>query len=174
MYSADLSGAVIDGGDLSQSNCKTAEFASTVNLYKTLLPICALFGSEVSEFSADLREAPVQDTLFGAEASEDSASLRDAPVQDTFKIELRGAHPATLIETDLQRGNFEDADLGFTDLREARLTAADCENAQFDEANLNRATLENADISSADFSQTYLYQTRLDGAQINDQTQFHI
>jgi len=33
--------------------------------------------------------------------------------------------------------------------------------------------LENADLTSANFSQAYLYQTRLDGAQINDQTQFH-
>jgi hypothetical protein len=33
-------------------------------------------------------------------------------------------------------------------------------------------TLENADLSRADFSQPYLYHTRLDGAQINDGTQF--
>lgn len=62
---------------------------------------------------------------------------------------------------------FDDADL-----REVRLARADCEDAKFVEANLNRATLENTDLSRADFSQAYLYQTKLDGAQINDGTQF--
>jgi len=146
---ADLSGANLENADLSEANLKGAEF-SNIDLRETPLPNAALFASLSSEIDADLREVPAL---------------------DSFKF--RGANPATLIETDLRRANLEDADLGFTDLREATLIRADCENTQFDKAKLTRATLENADLTNANFSQAYLYQTRLDGAQINDQTQFH-
>jgi len=146
---ADLSGANLEGADLSEANLKGAEF-SNIDLRETLLPNSALISSLLSETDVDLCKVPAL---------------------DLFKF--RGANPATLVEANLRRANLEEADLGFTDLREATLIRADCENTQFDDAKLTRATLENADLTNANFSQAYLYQTRLDGAQINDQTQFH-
>lgn len=149
----DLSGASLWYADLPNADLREAEFAATVNLRETLLTESDLFGAVTTEVDAELLDAPL------------------SPMYP-FRIESRGAIPATLREADMRRVDLEGVDFGFIDLREVAFTSADCEGTRFDEANLNRATFENADLSSADFSQAYLYQTRFDGAQINDQTQF--
>jgi hypothetical protein len=105
---------------------------------------------------------------------EPNVDWRDKPAKEYFKITVPGTgKPASFVEAELRRVELEGANLNSAELNEAAFTAADCENVQFKEANLQRATLENADLSGADFSKAYIYQTRFDGAQINQETQFH-
>jgi len=151
----DLSGARFISADLSGATIKHAGFR-TFDIRETpseLLPTSALFGSVPSVIEIDI-------------------NWREAPVREFFMIPGEG-NPATFVEAELQRADLEGAELGFADLSETTLTAADCEGTRFRNTNLNRGTLENADLTGADFSQAYLYQTRLDGAQINEETQLH-
>jgi len=154
---ADLSGTNLESADLSDADISESTFTN-VDIRKTLLSTSDLFGSVPQIINSSLPD-------------DASINWREAPISDGFT--LRGDPKTTLVEADLRRADLQEADLGFAELREATLTSSDCENTQFDDANLNRATLENADLTGADLSQAYLYQTRLDGAQINEETQFH-
>jgi len=156
LQNTDLSGTNFQSADLSDANFKQSSFTN-VDIRETLLPTSALFGS-------------VPHILNSSLPSNINIDWREAPVSDAFT--LRGVQ-AKLIEADLRQADLQGADLGFANLRKATLTSADCENTQFDNANLNRATLEISDLTGANLSQAYLYQTRLDGAQINEETQFH-
>ena len=180
----DLSGTILRYADLSEADLDFADL-SGADLYKTDLSGADLRGTDLSDAKlklADLSEA----RLNYADLSKARLNGADLSRTDLSPTERVGYHSgfeaanadrtdlkeADLIEANLREADLESVNFNHGDLTGATLVGADCEDATFIGTNLNRATLETADLSGATLSLAYLYQTRLDGCQINEETQF--
>lgn len=175
---ADLWKADLSGTDLSKADIREADF-SEADLGHADLQKARMEGANLSETrmtGAQLSEANLTNTDFseaylsGVDFSE--ATLIVADLTEAF-LNNADFSEANLREAVLSRADLERSEFTSANLTEASLIGADCEFVKFTRANLNRATLENADLTSGVFLETYLYQTRLTGAQISETTQFH-
>jgi len=176
--SATLKGANMDTADLSDANLRTADLSES-SLQNATLSGATLFDATLTHSTlknAVFSDVTDDETVPESTEAEPSVGSTGDRIGDTKTADLLRStdnNRANLVEADFRRANLEGADLSYTDLRKANLNRTNCEEAKFNNAKLIRATVENADLTSTDFSQAYLYQTRLEGSQITDETQFH-
>jgi uncharacterized protein YjbI with pentapeptide repeats len=146
----DLSGAALQGTDLSQVNLRGAD------LRDANLELCDFTGADVSD--ANLTAA----NLRGAELRWSNLSWSDlgrAKLKSAYLCYTVLCH-AKLSGTDMRACQIMDANFCHADLRRARFDTASILGANFWSARLERSSFRNAELAGCIFAHTDLSSTR--------------
>lgn len=161
----NLSGANLHGADLTGAELFPGEFSITDDEIQHGV----MLGSDPSQ----IEDTAFHAILSHANLNNSNLSESDLPRTDFSSANLRNAelNDANFSEATFDAANLEGSNISNSDLSKSSLTATNCEDVDFINTVLVRASLENADLVDTNLTGAYLYNTGIDGARINDNTQ---